>query len=121
MKPRSLQPWREDAGAVGVWLRAAPRAAILQLTARFGFLARAVAFLACLVSWLVSSAAFACARLFTSALAASCSTVAPRCSLVCSISARRRATSSLPGGIRVPSCTAGFSGGVPLMTGAPSP
>lgn len=45
MKPRNPQPWREDAGAVGAWLRTAPRAAILQLTARFGFLARAVIYL----------------------------------------------------------------------------
>jgi Domain of Unknown Function (DUF1206) len=38
-------PWRKDAAVVAAWLRAAPRAPLLQLTARAGFLARAVVYL----------------------------------------------------------------------------
>lgn len=38
-------PWRDDAAKVGAWLRLAPRASLLQLTARIGFLARAIVYL----------------------------------------------------------------------------
>ncbi len=43
--PETPAPWREDAAAVGAWLRVAPRGALLQSTARIGFLARAVVYL----------------------------------------------------------------------------
>jgi hypothetical protein len=43
--PKDPAPWRDDVGAVASWLRRAPRAPLLQLTARIGFLARAVVYL----------------------------------------------------------------------------
>jgi len=38
-------PWRSAAGEVAVWLRAAPRAALLELVSRTGFLARGVVYI----------------------------------------------------------------------------
>lgn len=43
--PDEPAPWRDDAAQVRAWLRLAPRAALLQLTARIGFLARAMVYL----------------------------------------------------------------------------
>jgi hypothetical protein len=43
--PPEPAPWRDDTALVGAWLRTAPRGPLLQLTARIGFLARAVIYL----------------------------------------------------------------------------
>lgn len=42
VSPQQPAPWRSDVASVSAWLRQAPRAALLQSTARIGFLARAV-------------------------------------------------------------------------------
>jgi hypothetical protein len=44
-EPRPPAPWRSAAGDVAVWLRAAPRTALLELVSRGGFLARGVVYL----------------------------------------------------------------------------